>query len=124
MMLDIKSLNFNKDVLKYFPVGILTCIIFFFEIAYIFLNNFFFNNYNYNFFFNEYTNWFNVLDFTSDIFILGQILYTHFVIQFLIAGLILLLAVISVVLLMTDNLNKKSKKQLLFKQISRKFKNI
>ena len=124
MMLDTKAINYNKDIIKYFPIGFLICAVLILEISYVFLNNFTFNNYNNLFFFNEYINWYTKLDSISDIVVIGNIMYTHFVIQFLIAGLILLLAVISVIVLMTDNLQEKPKKQLLFKQISRNFKNI
>nr|YP_010248482.1 NADH dehydrogenase subunit 6 [Coscinodiscus granii]QTK21677.1 NADH dehydrogenase subunit 6 [Coscinodiscus granii] len=124
MMLDTKAINYNKDIIKYFPIGFLICAVLILEISYVFLNNFTFNNYNNLFFYNEYINWYTKLDSISDIVVIGNIMYTHFVIQFLIAGLILLLAVISVIVLMTDNLQEKPKKQLLFKQISRNFKNI
>jgi len=49
---------------------------------------------------------------------LGQVLYTHFVLQFLVSGLILLLAIIGVVSL-TVNFNEKNLAQGI-KQVSRK----
>lgn len=49
---------------------------------------------------------------------LGQVLYTHFVLQFLVSGLILLLAIIGVVSL-TTNFNEKNLSQGI-KQVSRK----
>jgi len=124
MMLDTKAINYKKDIVKYFPIGFLICAVFILEISYVFINNFLYNSYNNTFFFNEYINWYTKLDVISDILIIGNVMYTHFVIQFLIAGLILLLAVVSVIVLMTDHLKEKPKKQLLFKQISRNFKNI
>jgi len=122
MMLDIKIKNSNIDVLKYFPIGFFLGIVFFFEIIYMLLDLLFLNTYKYNIFINNYINWFKITDSITDIQALGQILYTHYVIQFLLAGLILLVAVIAAVVLTQDNIIKKPKKQLLFKQISRQYK--
>lgn len=122
MMLDIKIKNSNIDILKYFPIGFFLGIVFFFEIIYMLLDLLFLNTYRYNIFINNYINWFKITDSITDIQALGQILYTHYVIQFLLAGLILLVAVIAAVVLTQDNIIKKPKKQLLFKQISRQYK--
>jgi NADH:ubiquinone oxidoreductase subunit 6 (subunit J) len=56
----------------------------------------------------------------TDLNALGQILYTHFLVQFLTLGLILLLAVIGAVTL-TFNINKKNLifNQSIFRQVSR-----
>ena len=61
-----------------------------------------------------------------DINALGQVLFTSLhVIQLLIAGLILLLAVIgAAVLTVTSVFDQNLKKQVFFKQVSRSYKNI
>ena len=72
---------------------------------------------------NYYTNWYDKLDFFSDIESIGQVMFTQYVLQFLIAGNILLLATIAVVVL-TINTSNKSKTQIIFKQIARNYKNV
>jgi NADH:ubiquinone oxidoreductase subunit 6 (subunit J) len=48
---------------------------------------------------NLYLNWYDMLDALPDLYVFGQIFYTHYVLQILIAGLILYLAVIGVAFL-------------------------
>jgi UDP-2,3-diacylglucosamine pyrophosphatase LpxH len=70
--------------------------------------------------FNFNINWLYKLDCITDLNLLGQILYTHYVIQFLILGMILLLAVLGAVAL-TFNNNKilSRNSQSTFRQVSR-----
>lgn len=123
MMLDIKILHNRKDLFRYFPIGIFFGLIFFFEVFYVIINIFYTNSYNSNLLKNFYVNWFKKVDSLTDIIALGQIIYTHYVIQFLLAGIILLLAVLSSVVLTKDHLLiNKQKNQIIFKQISRHYK--
>jgi NADH-quinone oxidoreductase subunit J len=71
---------------------------------------------------NSYINWYDSLDALSDIYVLGQIFYTHYVLQILMAGLILYLAVIGVAFLTVKSAFAKGEKreQSLFRQLSRK----
>lgn len=71
---------------------------------------------------NSYLNWYDNLDALSDIYVLGQIFYTHYVLQILMAGLILYLAVIGVAFLTVKSAFAKGEKreQSLFRQLSRK----
>lgn len=124
MMLDIKMSSNLKDLFKYFPIGIFFGVIFSFEIFYVITNIFYTNSYNYSDYLkNFYVNWFKKVDNLTDILALGQIIYTHYVIQFLLAGIILLLAVLSSVVLTKDHLLiNKQKNQVIFKQISRYYR--
>jgi NADH-ubiquinone oxidoreductase chain 6 len=61
-----------------------------------------------------------VIPYLCDIETLGQILYTHFFIFFLVSGLILLVAMLGAIVL-TLTFNKKSKVQIIFKQVARNF---
>lgn len=63
------------------------------------------------------TNYF-VEDNVQEIAVLGQVLYTHFVLQFLIAGLILFLSIVGVVALTSNHSKKKLSKDV--KQVSRR----
>jgi NADH:ubiquinone oxidoreductase subunit 6 (subunit J) len=47
-----------------------------------------------SFYFHTYTNWYDLIDSVTDVEVYGQVLYTYFVLQFLVAGLILLLVLI------------------------------
>jgi len=97
MMLDVKTQNENKDTVKYFPIIVFLGSMFFFEvlsdISKCFLND---SDLHYT---NFYFNWYNKLDFLTDIETLGQIIYTHHTLQFLVSGFVLFLAVIGSVLI-------------------------
>ena len=123
MMLDTKVTSISRDILKYFPFGSFIGLIFLSEI-FLFINEKFKNNpYLDSFLLNYYTNWFDNVDSLIEIETIGQILYTHYVLQFLIAGNILLLSVIGAVAL-TINTKNSYKKQIIFKQLSRNYKNV
>ena len=128
MMLDIKIVESPKDISKYFPLGFIIGGLFFFEFFFVILNTFKINPYKLGKLGDElsnfYLNWYNKIDVLTDIKSLGQVLYTHYILQLLIIGLILLLAVVGSVVLTMTNFYIKSKKQVLFKQVSRNYKNI
>jgi NADH:ubiquinone oxidoreductase subunit 6 (subunit J) len=67
---------------------------------------------------SSYINWYDLIDSISDVEVYGRVLYTYFVLQFLFAGLILLLVLIGVVYLTKNSKNKKIE-QSIFKQLSR-----
>jgi NADH:ubiquinone oxidoreductase subunit 6 (subunit J) len=90
-----------------------------FEILTIIFKNFKSNPYQKKFLANSYFNWYEKLDTLREIEAIGQVLYTHFILQFLIAGYILFLAVIGSIVLTITPPNKKSKSQIIYKQISR-----
>ncbi len=123
MMLDVKIATINKDSLKYFPVGFVIGSIFLIEIFLIITENFSPNPYEDLSTSNFYVNWYDKTDFFTDIDSIGQIMFTQYVLQFLIAGNILLLATVSVVVL-TINTKAKNKKQIIFKQVSRNHTNV
>jgi NADH-quinone oxidoreductase subunit J len=62
--------------------------------------------------------WVENFDNVSNIQTLGNVLYTHFFIHFLLAGLILLLAIVGAIVL-TSQRSRNTKNQLIFRQISR-----
>lgn len=119
MMLESKLSNLSKNVIKYLPIGIIIGFITFL---------FFFDEINKDFdlyqsqkpFINYYQNWYDLIDSTNDVEVYGQILYSYFVLQFLIVGLILLLILIGVVYLTnTYKLDEKTLDQAAFKQLAR-----
>ena len=124
MMLDIKTIYFTKDSLKYFPFGSFIGFVFLVEILLVISKNFKANPYQNGFLSNFYVNWFDKIDSFIDLEAIGQILYTHYVLQFLIAGIILMLAVIGSVVLTINTATKSTKHQVIFKQLSRNYKNV
>ena len=119
MMLDIKTVNLTKNTIKYFPFGSFISIIFLFEILAIILKNFKSNPYQKEFLVNFYYNWYEKLDALTEIEAIGQVLYTHYVLQFLVAGYILFLAVVGSIVLTISPPSKKAKSQIIYRQISR-----
>lgn len=120
MMLDIKITKYEKDFLIYLPMGLFLGIVFFLEIFLTFQENFVsilpIDGRE------VYTNWLFNIDNLSNVEVLGQILYTYYFFYFLIAGIILLLAMVGAIVL-TLNFTQKAKHQFVFKQILREKKN-
>jgi NADH-quinone oxidoreductase subunit J len=121
MMLDIKYRDLQTSRL-YLPVGALigstVLIEIFGAFSKVFSKNTNFNGHNNN----SYVNWYDTLDTLPDLYVFGQIFYTHYVLQILIAGLILYIAVIGVAFLTVKSAFEKSVKreQSIFRQLSRK----
>jgi NADH-quinone oxidoreductase subunit J len=106
MMLDIKDLPVNKTSnLKYFIFGMFLALGFLILVLPTLTNFYESNSYGTVLVNNVLINWYNE-DIITEVEALGQILYTHYVLQFLVAGLILTLAVVGVVVL-TINLSAK-----------------
>ena len=125
MMLDIKTVYFTKDFLKYFPFGSFLGLVFLFEILLVIPNIFEPTNpYNTSLLSNYYSDWFNKLDYSTEIVSIGHLLYTDYVIQFLLSGNILLLATIGPVVLVLVRSISKSKNQVTFKQLSRTYSSV
>lgn len=125
MLIDLKTINLFNSNLKYFPFGFLIGIIFFTETLFIIFKNFKLNFYTTNILKNEYFNWFDKLDPLFEVEVLGNILYSHFVIQFLIVGFLLFLAIIAVITLTLNfkNIKENKNNQIISKQLSRAFYN-
>jgi len=107
MMLDIKIGDDSFNVLNYGPLSYFLSFIFLFEITKPLRDLTFFSN---SAFSTEYTwvNWFAEVESIGNVQILGQLLYTYYFVFFLIAGLILFVAVLGA-LTLTLTLNKTIK---------------
>lgn len=124
MMFDLKI---KENVLTIFPSGVLVyflTFIYFFEI-FLTINQspfeLFFNCFNI-FEFN-YILWYSSINGLNNIHLIGNVLYTHFFIYFLMAGFILFIAIIASVMLTISFKKNFIKKENLFLQISRKHYN-
>jgi len=121
MMLDIKHRDLQTSRL-YLPIGVLIGITLFIEIQGVFSKVFSRNTNMSSLEHNLYLNWYDNLDSLLDVYVFGQIFYTHYVLQILMAGLILYLAVIGVAVLTVKAASHRGEKreQSLFRQLSRK----
>lgn len=124
MMLDLKTINNKKDSLKYLPFGIIIGTVFLTEILLIVKETFKNNPYKDGLLDNFYVNWYDKIDSFTEIQTLGQVVYTQYVLQFLIAGNVLLLATLAAVVLTINTSKNKYKTQVIFKQLSRNNKNV
>ena len=122
MMLDVKTIAIEKDIFKYFPFGLLISGIFLSEIL-IIVNETFKSN-PYSSLENSYFNWYEHLDTFTEMQSIGQVVYTQYVLQFLIAGNVLLLATVAAVVLTINTKVQGDRKQVIFKQLSRNYKNV
>jgi len=122
MMLEFKLDNLSKNLMRYMPVGFIFGLVFFFPLLNKIITQFEHNSYSNNFYYNTYNNWYDLIDSTTDVEVYGQILYSYFVLQFLLAGLILLVVLVGVVYLTNTFNNKETLNQSVFKQLSRNSK--
>ena len=119
MMLESKLQNLSKNLIQYFPIG----IVFGFLFVWPYTNKvLFISKLNISYlsdYFNNYQNWYTFMDTVSDIEAYSQVLYSYFVLQLLVSGLILLVILIGVVYLTNSFIFKYSRYQSIFKQLSR-----
>jgi len=123
MMLESKLTDLSKNAMKYLPVGFVFGIVLLFPLLNEISNSFEKNAYLNSFYLNKFQNWYDLIDSTSDIEAYGQVLYSYFVLQLLVAGLILLLVLVGVVYLANNfNVSKQTLDQAIFKQLARESK--
>ena len=116
MMLNSKKINLSRNSMKYLSPGLLMglslLVPMFYEAS--------FHSYNENQkagLCNNFS-WYELIDIIFDIEIYGQVLYLYFVLQLLVAGLILLLVIIGIVYFTNIYDNKQIVHQSVFKQLS------
>lgn len=122
MMLESKFTDLFRNVIQYFSIGAIFGIMFFVFSFFPVSENFKYTITS-SFYINNEDSWYDVLDSVTDIESYGQILYSYFVLQFLVAGLILLLVLVSVVYLTNIYiLDDQTLEQSSFKQLARESK--
>ena len=119
MMLNVKISEVEDEVLQYLPVGGTIGLIFLFLIFFIIEGDFVSFNGQAN---SIYLDWFQQVDVVSNIETLGQVLYTDYLVYFLLAGVILLIAMVGAIVL-TMSTRTSLRRQLIFQQVSRDFDN-
>lgn len=119
MMLESKAVDLSKNLIKYLPVGFLFIIFLLIPLLNEITSQFNGILLEKSFYVNNYQNWYDLIDSITDAEVYGHILYSYFVLHFLIAGLILLLVLIGVVYLTNTYNSTEILEQSIFKQLSR-----
>ena len=117
MMLNTKKNDLLRNAVRYFPTGFVISLSFLIPVVFR-IKDVFKNDINNEFLNNLNVNWFDLIDSSTDIEIYGQILYSFFVLQFLVSGLILLVVIIGVVFFTNTYSKFKTMDQSAFKQLS------
>ena len=117
MMLNIKISEVIDEIYQYLPVGGLIGIIFLLEVFIIVDNDFvpLLSDGNMP---SAYVDWSGQIDDVTNLSSLGQVLYTHYALAFLMAGIILLVAMIGAIVL-TMQIRTTVRRQHIFQQVSR-----
>ena len=116
MMLNIKLAEMNEQKLRYLPIGGLIGLLFIFEIFVIIDNDVCF----YNWETLEFVDWSSIIHNRTNIEAVGQLMYTYFFHDFLLASIILLVAMIGAIVL-TMHRGANIKVQDIFEQNARDF---
>lgn len=117
MMLNIKLIEVNDNLIKYLPISLFIFLIFVLDFYLIFSNTLL-NILDYNKVI--YIQWINLLFKKSNIESLGILLFTDFFFIFLLSSLILFVSMIGPIVL-TLITEKKNKKQNIYEQINQKY---
>ena len=119
MMLDIRLSEVQDEIYKYLPVGGLIGIIFFVEIFTVVESDLvpLLSSET-----SQYIGWSSKIDAVTNAESLGQLLYTHYAFFFLVAGLILLVAMLGAIVL-TMQTRTGVRRQHIYQQVSRDFEN-
>ena len=120
MMLNIKIIKLNNELIHYFPIGSLIGLIFFFNIFLMLLKSNLIPLLNINFFDQFYLiNWFNIIENTSNLEVIGSLLYTYYFYFFMVSAVILLVAMVGAIVLTAQNKDVTIYTQDIFHQLSR-----
>ncbi len=111
MMLEIKIQRGEGDVAQYLPFALLLGVIFFIQI-FLSLEEIFANVSIKS----DIVSWYLLIDDLTNIEILGQLLYTDFLLCFLLAGILLLIAMIGAIIL-TLNFNSQRQNEIIARKL-------
>ena len=116
MMLDAKLQNLSRNAFRSVPLGFLFALGFLIPVLYQVTPGTVANQSSSVQ--SPYINWYDLIDSTTDVEVYGQVLYSYFVLQFLVVGLVLLVVLIGVVYLTNTYTSNKTVDQSSFKQLS------
>jgi NADH-quinone oxidoreductase subunit J len=121
MMLQIKLSDMEDELFQYLPIGGFVGLLFLLETFFVLRNDFtpLISAANSDL---SHLDWRTKMDRLTNLEALGQVLYTHYLLYFLLAGAVLLVAMIAAIAL-TMSVQEDSKRQLVFQQLSRNLEN-
>jgi len=120
MMLNIKIIELNNELIHYFPIGSLIGLIFLFNVFLMLLKSNLIPLLNINFFDQFFLiNWFNIIENTSNLEVIGSLLYTYYFYFFMLSAIILLVAMVGAIVLTSQNKDVTIYTQEIFHQLSR-----
>lgn len=121
MMLNINFVEKSYKLVRYIPLGFMVGIVLFYQLYNLLLENIKGNEVGSTRI--ELYNWVNVLDNKMSMYIFGEVLYTIYVYEFILSGVILLVAMIGTIVL-TLNHKINLKRQEVYKQVGREVRTI
>ena len=111
MMLNLRIYEVYSSLVNIFPIGCFLSMFFLLEIIYIIKKDFFLMNFLYNNYFEQDAIGVNLIYGQSNLYVIGDMLFNNYSSLLVIAGLILLLAMVGAILLTKDS-NKNSNKNI------------
>lgn len=117
MMLNVRMAELSASSANYAPVGILIGMGLLFELYYILTGDLASGSWE-----NGYTNWANIVHQVSNVEVLAEVLYTYYVYFFILAGLVLFVAMLGAIVL-TLHHKADVKRQEVYKQVGRSYSN-
>jgi len=120
MLLNINTVEYSENLIRYLPIGALLCVLFFFEIYLAFSVDFVSCDTADSL---SYVNWVDYVSPVSQLESIGQVLYTNYFYLFLLSSVILLVAMIAAIVLTMEH-DASVRRQDILKQVSTKTSHI
>lgn len=117
MLLNIKIIDITDKLFNYFPIGAFIGFLFFFEVYIFIYNGMAIETSKLDLHFN-FINYIELIDDVSEIETIAIVLYEHLYIEFILASLLLLIAMIGAILLTVRNF-LRVKRQIISEQVYR-----
>ena len=124
MMLNIRYPESGKELIHYFPMGVIFGVLFLYLTFSIFSNNSYLTPFAFNSI-NDvpYTNWINHVDNITNIEVIGQLMYTYYFTFFIMCGIGLLVAMLGAIILTIEPKDLSVKRQQIYQQTARSSSN-
>ena len=119
MVFDVKLKTFPRDPFKYYPLGGFVIFVLLYELVLSGPYNLRFSKASFDLNHLSCDSWYTFIDISTDLKTLGQLIYTHYILQFLLAGLVLFLVLVGVTVLTLPFNQKNGDYQNSVKQLSR-----
>lgn len=124
MMLNIKAIDFSKEIIHSLPIGSFFGFIFIYLLYVVSSDSTGVNELSSLIINEEYFDWKSIMINVTNIDVFGSLLYTHFAPFLLMVGIILLIAMIgAIVLTKTNYIKPEQKRNFIDQQVSRNFEN-